>query len=104
MELMDSKVQTTKDIIKENKCFRVYTRDESLIKIVFQELVWPLWVAIEPKPRQILLHIDISFERTMLIVADEWSIAILINRHGKHPFSTAEMVAHDGILIKHANS
>jgi hypothetical protein len=33
MELMDSKVQTTKDIIKENKCFRVYNRDETLIKI-----------------------------------------------------------------------
>jgi hypothetical protein len=34
MELMDSKVQTTtKNIIKENKCFRAYNRDETLIKI-----------------------------------------------------------------------
>jgi len=33
MELTYSKVQTTKDNIKENKCFRVYNRDETLIKI-----------------------------------------------------------------------
>jgi len=57
--------------------------DETLIKIG-SDLVW-LWVAIEPKHRQIL-HIDISFERTMLVA--ERFIAFLINRHGKHPVST----------------
>ena len=36
-----------------------------------------------------MLHIDISFERTMLIVAERF-IAFLINRHGKHPVSTAD--------------
>ena len=87
-ELMDSKVQTTKDIIKENKCFRVYNRDETLIKIGSWELVWLWWVAIEPKHRQIL-HIDISFERTMLIVAERF-IASLINTYGKHPVSTTD--------------
>jgi putative transposase len=37
--------------------------------------------------RQILLHIDISFERIMLFV-DESFIASLMNRYGKHPVST----------------
>ncbi|HEX5519680.1 MAG TPA: DDE-type integrase/transposase/recombinase [Candidatus Nitrosocosmicus sp.] len=60
-----------------------YIIDETLIKIG-SELVW-LWVAIEPKHRQIL-HIDISFERSMLIA--ERFIAFLIKRHGKHPVST----------------
>ena len=36
-----------------------------------------------------VIHIDISFERTMLIVAERF-IAFLINRHGKHPVSTAD--------------
>ncbi len=49
------------------------------------QYVW-LWVAIEPKNKQIL-HIDISFDKTMLIVAERF-IASLINIHGKHPVST----------------
>lgn len=57
--------------------------DETLIRIGSQ-YVW-LWVAIEPKHRQIL-HIDISFERTMLVA--ERFIASLMIRHGKHPVST----------------
>ena len=51
-----------------------------------------LWVAIiEPKHRQIL-HIDISFERTMLFVVAERFIASLIDKYGNGPVST-EMVA-----------
>ena len=42
---------------------------------------------MEPKHRQIL-HIDISFERTMLVA--ERFIAFLINRHDNHPVSTAD--------------
>jgi putative transposase len=57
--------------------------DETLIK-VGSEFMW-LWVAIEPKHRQIL-HIDISFERTMLIT--ERFIASLIDKYGKHPVSS----------------
>jgi putative transposase len=57
--------------------------DETLIK-VSSELIW-LWVAIEPIHRQIL-HIDISFERTMLIA--ERFIASLINTYGTHSIST----------------
>ena len=48
------------------------------------KFVW-LWVAIEPKHRQIL-KADISFERTMLVA--ERFITSLINRYGKHPIST----------------
>jgi putative transposase len=57
--------------------------NETMIKIG-SELAW-LWVAIEPMHRQIL-HVDISFERTMLVA--ERFIASLMNRHGKHPVST----------------
>ena len=46
--------------------------------------IW-LWVAIEPKHREIL-GIDASVERAMLVA--ERFIASLINRHGKHPVST----------------
>jgi transposase-like protein len=56
-----------------------------LIKIG-SKYIW-LWVAIEPDHRQIL-HIDISFERNMLIV--ERFIASLINTYGKHPVSTTD--------------
>jgi putative transposase len=46
--------------------------------------VW-LWVAIEPKHKQIL-QVDMSFERTMLVA--ERFIASLLNEFGKHPVST----------------
>ena len=55
--------------------------------------IW-IWVAIEPIHRKIL-QIDISFERTMLIVAERF-IASLINTYGKHQVSQ-QMVA-PGIL------
>jgi putative transposase len=57
--------------------------DETLIKIG-SKYVW-LWVAIEPKHRQII-KADISFERTMLVA--ERFISSLINRYGKHSVST----------------
>jgi putative transposase len=50
---------------------------------VGSELIW-LWVAIEPTHSQIL-HIDISFEITMLVA--ERFIAYLIDKYGKHPIS-----------------
>jgi putative transposase len=56
---------------------------ETLIKIG-SKYVW-LWVAIEPKHRQII-KADISFERTMLVA--ERFISSLINRYGKHSVST----------------
>ena len=60
-----------------------YIVDETQIK-VGSRYAW-LWVAIEPKHREIL-GIDVSFERAMLVA--ERFIASLINMHGKHPVST----------------
>jgi len=69
----------------------------SSTKTKVSEFIW-LWVAIEPKHRQIL-NIDISFERTMLFVAERF-ITSLINNFGKHLFQQ-QTVAH-GIHLKHA--
>jgi putative transposase len=57
--------------------------DEAQIKVGSQ-YIW-LWVAIEPKHKQIL-QIDTSFERTMLIA--ERFLSSLIDKYGKHPVST----------------
>ena len=59
--------------------------DETQIKVGSQ-YIW-LWIAIEPKHKQIL-QIDISFERTMLVA--ERFIASLINKFGKHSVSTID--------------
>jgi putative transposase len=71
------KISSTKTKVSE------FIVDETLIK-VGSELIWT-WVDIEPIHRQIL-HIDISFERSMLVA--ERFIASLINTYGKHPIST----------------
>jgi putative transposase len=71
------KISSTKTKVSE------FIIDETQIK-VGSEYIW-LWVAIEPKHKQIL-HIDISFERTMLIA--ERFIISLIDKYGKHPVST----------------
>ena len=71
------KISSTKTKVSE------FIIDETLIKVGF-DLIW-LWVAIEPKHRQIL-HINISFERTMLVA--ERLIASLVDKYGKHPVST----------------
>jgi|tagenome__1003787_1003787.scaffolds.fasta_scaffold20006875_1 hypothetical protein len=63
--------------------------DETQIK-VGSRYIW-LWVAIEPKHRQIL-HIDISFERIMRIVDERFIVASLINNFGKHLFQHQTMV------------
>ncbi|MGN6346608.1 MAG: hypothetical protein ACTHME_02780 [Candidatus Nitrosocosmicus sp.] len=72
------KISSTKTKVSE------FIIDETLIK-VGSGFMW-LWVAIEPKHRQIL-HIDISFERTMLI-AERFIVASLIDKYGKHPVSS----------------
>ena len=71
--------------------------DETMIKVSSQ-YVW-LWFAIESNHRQILLQIDISFERNMFIA--ERFLSNILEKHGKHPVST-EMVTHD-ILFRHVN-
>ena len=60
-----------------------YVVDETLVK-TGSELVW-LWVAIEPKNRQILA-LTISKERNML-VAEKFMFG-LVKAHGKRPVST----------------
>ena len=72
-----------KRILIKRKKIDEFVIDETLIRIGSQS-VW-LWVAIEPKNKQIL-HIYISFERTMLVA--ERFIVSLINTYGKHPVST----------------
>jgi putative transposase len=86
------KISSTKSKVSE------FIIDETLIK-VGSDLIW-LWVAIEPKHRQIL-HIDISFEKTMLIVAERL-IASLVDKYGKHPLYQQQTVVH-GTHLKHAS-
>ena len=57
--------------------------DETQIKVGSQ-YIW-LWIAIEPKHRQIL-QLDISFERNMLVA--ERFLSSLIDKYDKHPIST----------------
>ena len=57
--------------------------DETLIKIG-SGFIW-LWVAIEPKDREIL-SISISRERNMLLA--ERFLSNLLEEHGEHPVST----------------
>jgi putative transposase len=72
-----------KKVSSKRKKSNEFIIDETQIKIGSQ-YIW-LWVAIEPKHRQIL-QIDLSSERTMLVA--ERFIASLINKFGKCPVST----------------
>lgn len=72
-----------KRILTKRKKIDEYIIDETLIRIGSQ-YAW-LWVAIESKNKQIL-HIDVSFERTMLV--SERFLSSLIDTYGKHPVST----------------
>ena len=60
-----------------------YVVDETMLK-VGSEYIW-LWVAIEPRNRQILA-LNISKERNMLIA--ERFISSLVIIHGKHSLTT----------------
>src|SRR3954447_9726024 len=94
---IDTEIPAKENIFDKNKVSE-FIIDETLIK-VGSDLIW-LWVAIEPKHRQIL-HIDISFERTMVIVAERL-IASLVDKYGKHPLYQQQTVAH-GIHHKHVS-
>lgn len=71
------KIQAKKKKILE------YIVDETLIKIG-PEYIW-IWVAIEPKNKQILA-LSISKERNMLIA--ERFLSTIVRDYGKHPVST----------------
>jgi putative transposase len=70
-------------IVTKRKKILEYIVDETLIK-VGSGYIW-LWVAIEPKTKQILA-LSISKERNMFVA--ERFISGLVQNHGKHPIST----------------
>src|SRR5215210_1252150 len=72
-----------KRISTRRKKIHGYVVDETQVN-VGSKCIW-LWVAIEPKHREIL-RIDVSVERAMLVA--ERFIASLTNRYGKQPVST----------------
>jgi putative transposase len=72
-----------KGLSTRRKKINGYVVDETQIK-VGSRYIW-LWVAIEPKHREIL-RTDVSVERAMLVA--ERFIASLTNRYGKHSVST----------------
>ncbi len=78
------KYKPTKKVANKRKKVEEFIVDETQIQIG-SKYIW-LWVAIEPKHRQILLQIDISFERTMLVA--ERFISSLIDIYDKHSVST----------------
>ncbi|HZH38855.1 MAG TPA: hypothetical protein VEX17_02200, partial [Bacillales bacterium] len=65
-------------ILSKKRKINGFVIDETLIR-VGSKYVW-LWVAIEPKHKQIL-QVDMSFERTILVA--ERFIASLIDEFGK---------------------
>ena len=69
---------------KRRKKVQEFIVDETLLKVGSQ-YVW-VWVAIEPLAK-VILRIRISFERTMLLVAERFLKALVIE-YGKHPLST----------------
>ncbi len=71
------------ELLSKRKKIDEYIVDETLIK-VGSELIW-LWVAIEPKNRQILA-LSISKERNMFVA--ERFLSDIVKIHGKHPVST----------------
>lgn len=70
-------------ILSKKRKINGFVIDETLIR-VGSKYLW-LWVAIEPKHKQIL-QVDMSFERAILVA--ERFIASLIDEFGKHPVST----------------
>jgi len=70
-------------IISTKRRISGYIVDETLLK-VGSEYIW-LWVAIEPKSREILA-LNVSKERNMFVA--ERFLSGLVKVHGKHPLST----------------
>ncbi len=74
-------------------------KDETSIK-AGSELIW-FWIAIEPKDREIL-SINISKERNMFVVAEQF-ISDILKEYGKHHILFPQMVVVHGIHRKHAS-
>ena len=82
MEL-DSETSSSQRISSKRKKISEYVVDETMLK-VGSDYIW-LWVAIEPKNRQILA-LSISKERNMLVA--ERFLSGLVKIHGRHSVST----------------
>lgn len=80
---MDIKVGWPKDIIKRKRVSETYIIDKALIKIA-SKFVW-LWVAIEPKNKEIL---TLSISKEINIFTAERFVAGLVKVYGKHPVLT----------------
>ena len=74
-----------KKIFQKRSKIQEFIVDETLIKVSSNDYVW-VWVAIEPIDK-VILDIRISFERTMLVVAEQF-LKGLVNKYGKHSIST----------------
>ena len=72
-----------KRVSSKRRKTREFILDETLVKIG-SGFIW-LWVAIEPKDREIL-SMRISRERNMLLA--ERFLSNLLEEHGQHPVST----------------
>jgi putative transposase len=70
-------------VSSKRKKIEEFVIDETLIK-VGSELIW-LWVAIEPKDKEIL-SITISKERNMFVA--ERFLSRIVKEYGQHPVST----------------
>ena len=72
-------------ILQKRQKVSEFIIDETLLKIGNQ-YAWIWVVASEPTDR-VILDIRISFERTILVVAEKF-LKDLIKKYGKHPLST----------------
>src|SRR5688572_28297349 len=75
---------------RKRKKVQEFIVDETLLKVGSQ-YVW-VWVAIEPLAK-VILGIRISFERTMLLVAERFLKALVIE-YGKHPLLSTDGGGH----------
>ena len=67
---MDAEIQNTKSI-KQGKKYEEFIIDETFK--IGSKFAW-LWVAIEDPMNKQVIYIDLSFKRTMLIVAERFIV------------------------------
>ena len=69
---------------KERKIIAEFIVDEAPIK-VGNQYAWKWWIAIiEPVNKKVILCICISFERNIMLIAEQF-IKGLVKNYGKHP-------------------
>jgi transposase-like protein len=63
---MDAEISTRKNILKRMKISKIIV-DETQIKVGGKDYFW-LWLVIEPKDKDDILHIHISSERNTCLL------------------------------------